>query len=568
MDPEEEVEGFRVVVESLVRLGVKYIFGVVGIPIVEIGVAAQQAGIQYIGMRNEQAACYAAQAMGYLTGWPAVCLAVSGPGVLHCIGGLANAKENGWPVLLLGGASEARQDSLGAFQEWPQMESVRLCTKYCARPAEVELIPRLLERAVRTAVYGRPGPTYIDLPGDLLVTRVPHGSVQYLERPPPPPKMLPRDGDLLEALSLLKRAQRPLIIIGKGAAYARAEGELRQLTQALNIPVLATPMGKGVIPDTSPLLVAAARSTVLESADTVFLVGARLNWMLHFGQPPRWSRHVNIIQLDLCAEELHNSHPATLALQGDIQATVGRLLELMDGWRHPQDSPWWAQLRRKCSANTASTKDIADDLSVPLNYYAAFSQIAPLLPENAYIVSEGANTMDIGRSMLNNLLPRHRLDAGTFGTMGVGPGFAIATALFVKDHDPGAKVVCVEGDSAFGFSGMEIETIARYKLPIITIIINNNGIYSGFEAGLYKDIVEEGEASLLSPPTALLPRARYEKMMEMVGGQGAFCNTAQEVHDAVKVALDAGVPTIINVMIDPMAGRKAQQHEWLTKSKL
>ena len=376
-------------------------------------------------------------------------------------------RENCWPMVLLGGASETGQEGLGAFQEWPQLESVRNCVKYAARPSSVELIPRHLERAVRTSVYGRPGPTYIDLPGDLLNTRLPEASVHLPRPPPPPPVILPPPERIQKAAALIRNATKPLVIIGKGAAYGEAEEEIREFARSSNVPLLATPMGKGVIPDDSPQLVAAARSAALEGADLVLLLGARLNWMLHFGQPPRWSSSVRIIQVDICAEELHNSVPAAVGLQGDIRATVRQLTGQLGGWSYPHTAPWWETLREKVEQNVKATESLAGDSSLPLNYYAAFKPISELVTENTYVVSEGANTMDIGRTMMNNFLPRHRLDAGSFGTMGVGLGFAIATALYVKRFDPGARVLCVEGDSAFGFSGMEIETIARYNLPIV-----------------------------------------------------------------------------------------------------
>ena len=331
----------------------------------------------------------------------------------------------------------------------------------------MELIPRHLERAVRTAVYGRPGPTYIDLPGDLLNTRVSESSVTLLGPPPPPPVILPPPSRIQEAARLIKNATKPLVIIGKGAAYGGAEKEIREFAVRSNVPLLATPMGKGVVPDSSPQLVAAARSAALEGADLVLLLGARLNWMLHFGQPPRWGRNVAVIQVDLSAEELHNSVPAAVGLQGDIRATVKELTGQLGSWRFPDSAPWWETLSAKVEQNIRATESLAQDNSLPLNYYAAFRPISQLVTENTYVVSEGANTMDIGRTMMQNLLPRHRLDAGTFGTMGVGLGFAVATALYVKKFDPGAKVLCVEGDSAFGFSGMEIETIVRYNLPIV-----------------------------------------------------------------------------------------------------
>ena len=471
-------------------------------------------------------------------------------------------------MILLGGASETGHEGIGAFQEWPQLDSVRTCVKYSARPAAVDMIPRHLERAVRSAVYGRPGPSYIDLPGDLLNTRVPVSSVSMMPAPPPPPVIVPAHDSLQMAATLLKNSAKPLVIIGKGAAYGRAEQEIQQFSKMTNLPLLATPMGKGVIPDDSPQLVAAARSSALEGADTVLLLGARLNWMMHFGQPPRWSRNINIIQVDVCAEEMHNSVTAAVALQGDIRATVAALCQHVQGWSYPDSAPWWQTLKTKSEQNVEATKQLAEDASVPLNYYAAFDPISKLIDKNTYVVSEGANTMDIGRTMMINYLPRHRLDAGTFGTMGVGLGFAIATALYVKRFDPEAKVVCVEGDSAFGFSGMELETIARYKLPIVLVIINNNGIYSGFETELYRDITEGEDPTVTSPPTALLPMVQYNKMADMVGVTGHLVRTQEQITSVMTTALASDNASVINVMINPMASRKAQQHEWLTRAKL
>jgi len=565
---EEELEGFRVVAAALARLGVTHMFGVVGIPVVEVAVAAQQEGIVYIGMRNEQAACYAAQAWGYLTGWPAACLAVSGPGVLHCIGGLANAMENCWPMVLLGGSCDSNHEGVGGFQEWHQMEAVAGCTKYRARPADVTLIPRHLERAVRTSVYGRPGPTYIDLPGCLLNSRVLSSSIVDIVRPPPPPIVLPTQVAIAEAAEVLRGSKQPLIIVGKGAAYSRGEKEVGELATSLGIPVLPTPMGKGVIPDSSPLLVSSARSAALAGADTVLLLGARLNWMLHFGTSPRWREGVKIIQVDICPEEMHNSVAATVPLQGHLPATVSALTRALGGWSHPSNSPWWHKLRAACSKNTAATMELVKDGQEPLNYYAAFGKIAPLITPDTYVVSEGANTMDIGRVMMPNQRARHRLDAGTFGTMGLGPGFAIATALYVRKFDPGAKVLCVEGDSAFGFSGMEFETMARYRLPIVTVIFNNSGIYSGFEKELYHEIVDGEEPGVASPATALLPQVQYEKLAKMVGHVGEVATSLKEVEAAVGAGLARPAPSIVNILISPTAGRKAQQHEWLTRAKL
>ena len=317
MSSDEEVEGFQVVAEALAHHGVEYMFGVVGIPVVEIAIAAQNVGIHYIGMRNEQAAAYAAHAIGYLTGKPGACLVVSGPGLLHTFGGMSNAMVNCWPMIVIGGSSDTDQEGLGAFQEWPQVEAARQYSKYSARPPSLELIPRCVELAFKHSTYGRPGATYVDFPGDLLKRRILRGSINLGPKTLlPPPVSCPIKYDIERAAQCLKNASKPLVIIGKGANYARAEREVLQLIEEHNLPFLPTPMGKGCVSDSNPHSVASARSMALLEADVILLLGARLNWILHFGRPPRFRRNVKIIQVDLCAEEMHNSKQSNVTLLG------------------------------------------------------------------------------------------------------------------------------------------------------------------------------------------------------------------------------------------------------------
>jgi len=343
------------------------------------------------------------------------------------------------------------------------------------------------------------------------------------------------------------------------------------LVTSCNLPFLPTPMGKGVISDLHPLCISPARSRALLEADTILLLGARLNWILHFGLPPRFNPSVKIIQVDIQPEELHNNVQAEVILPGDVNSVVKQLGKEAkeQNFQFGKNTEWWKRLNDKISSNKETVQKMIDDHSVPLNYYAALSTIQSSIPSDSVIVSEGANTMDIGRSVLSNTLPRHRLDAGTFGTMGVGFGFAVAAALWCKDNDPNKRVICVEGDSAFGFSAMEYETMCRYKLPVIVIIINNNGIYSGLNSDVWKDMREEGQhLGLTTPPTALTPNTHYERIADMFGGKGYFATTVEEIRDSIKDALNKNEPSVINVMIDPTSQRKAQEFTWLTSSKL
>ncbi|XP_076016979.1 2-hydroxyacyl-CoA lyase 1 [Genypterus blacodes] len=567
----EEVTGAQLVAEALKSQKVEFMFGIVGVPIIEVAMAAQAAGIRYVGMRNEQAACYAASAVGYLTGRPAACLVVSGPGLIHALGGMANANMNCWPLVVIGGSSDRNQETAGAFQEFPQVEACRLYSKFSARPSSLEAIPSVIEKAVRTSMYGRPGSCYVDIAGDMVNAKVSRSNVRDVSCCPPPPVSLADGTAIKEAVSVLRAAERPLVIVGKGAAYGRAEEALKELVEVCGLPFLPTPMGKGVLPDNHPNCVAAARSRALLQADVVILLGARLNWILHFGLPPRFDPHVKVIQVDLCAEEMGNNVRPAAALLGDISATVSQLLEFVrkDGWTFPSNAAWWSTLREKMAANAKMTKALALQSAVPMNYYTVFHHISQLLPQDCIIVSEGANTMDIGRTMLHNYLPRHRLDAGTFGTMGVGLGFAIAAAAVDSSQGKGQRVVCVEGDSAFGFSGMEVETMCRYNLPVIIIVVNNNGIYSGMDAETWSEMSKMGDLTTVAPPVTLLPDARYDEVMSAFGGRGFLVRTAEELREALQLSLsDRERPSLLNVLIDPSSDRKQQEFPWLTRSNL
>jgi 2-hydroxyacyl-CoA lyase 1 len=418
---------------------------------------------------------------------------------------------------------------------------------------------------------GRPGVSYIDLPGNMITEQVETSRISFPSRCPDPPRPLAELEQIKTAIELLKQGKSPLVIVGKGSASARAERPAQEFITLTGFPFLPTPMGKGVIPDDHQQCVAAARSTALKKADVILLLGARLNWILHFGLPPRFRSDVKLIQVDIQAEELGNNVQASVALQGDLLSVSQ---QLCDEWRQSLlkseclDS-WWSELKKKVIANKQYSKELSDLNTKPMSYYQVFGKIQQYLDRDSYVISEGANTMDIGRTMLQNMLPRRRLDAGTCGTMGVGLGFAIAAAMYTRDHYPQPKIFCIEGDSAFGFSGMEYETACRYKLPIIFVIINNNGVFSGVDEETWRENIQS-DPSLKAPPTSLLPNSHYEKLASAFGGNGYFATTQAELSAALKdiFSYQRSQPVIINVMIDTTSQRKSQEFFWMTKSNL
>lgn len=549
-----QVDGGTVVAKALKSQGVKFVFGVVGIPVTTIAGACQREGITYIGTRHEQAAAYAAQAISYLTGTIGVAIVVSGPGMTNALTAFGNAWSNCWPMLLIGGASDLSQRGMGAFQEAPQVEIARPIAKWAQQETLTERIPQSIEAAIRTATWGRPGPAYLDLPADVILGSVDEEKVIYPPMAPPPPRPMSGQAEVDAAIAALKSAERPLVIVGKGTAISRAETEVQQFIENTGLPYLAAPMAKGVIPDDHPLSVGAGRTYALQNADLVFLLGARLNWMMHFGLPPRFNENVRVVQLDIAPEEIGRNVPAEVALIGDARAVMGQINAALakEPWQFGKENAWRDGLRESIEKNRGTTEQMLNSDAVPMGYYRMLNELKEAMPRDAYVVSEGASTMDIGRQVLDNYLPRHRLDAGSWGTMGVGTGFALAAQL----ADPDKVVIDLEGDSAFGFSGMEVEVAVRHNLPIVFVVANNNGIGGG---------PSEMNRDKPLPPGSYVPNAHYEKVIEAFGGDGYFCETPDDFRKALDTAIAARRPSLITVMLDPRAQRRPQQFAWLTR---
>ena len=549
-----EIDGARLVARCLKQQGVDELFGVVGIPVTGIAAAAAGEGIRYVGTRHEQAAGYAAQAISYLKGRVGACLVVSGPGMTNAISALGNAWSNCWPMLLIGGSSNQALNHMGDFQAAPQVDLAKPFCKWVGQAERIDLIPRYIATAVRHSISGRPGPVYLDLPGDVIASSLEEDDLTYPPRVEAPPAPQVDPASIKAALASLKSARQPLAIIGKGAAWAGAEEQVRRFIDETQMPFLPSPMGKGVVPDGHPLSVAAARTYALQNADLVFTIGARLNWIMHFGLPPRFREDLRVVQLDIAAEEIGSSVPAEAALVGDAKVVMAQLVaELEENpWQIPANDPWRQALDKERTAKQEATVPMVESDEVPMNYYRPLQEIQKLLPRDAIIVTEGASTMDISRQVLDNYEPRKRLDAGTWGTMGVGPGFAIAAQV----ANPDKRVIALEGDAAFGFDGLEVEVAVRHKLPITWIVFNNNGIGGG------PSNVPEGAAY---PPNAFVPNARYDKVMEAFGGKGYHAETPQELRAALQESFDSGETTLINVTINPDAKRRPQQFAWLTR---
>src|SRR5689334_11250116 len=549
---QELTDGFHLVIDALKLNGIDTIFGLPGIPITDLTRQMQGAGMRVISFRHEQNAGNAAAIAGFMTQKPGICLTVSAPGFLNGLTALANATTHRFPENLISGSAGREVGHLqqGDYQEMDQLAIAKPLCKAAFRVLHAADIGIGVARAIRAAVSGRPGGVYLDLPAKLFsqVMDAEAGGKSLVKVIDPAPAQIPAASAVKRALDVLRSAKRPLIILGKGAAYAQADDAIRALIEKSGIPFLPMSMAKGLLPDTHPQCAGAARSTVLKDADVVMLIGARLNWLLSHGKGKTWGEpgSKRFIQLDIEPKEMDSNVEIAAPLVGDIGSCVSALLEGMDGkWPAPP-ADWIGAVKAKKDENIAKMAPRLMKNSAPMDFHSALGALRAVIKErpDAILVNEGANTLDLARGVIDMYQPRKRLDVGTWGVMGIGMGFAIAAAV-----ETGKPVLAVEGDSAFGFSGMEVETICRYNLPVCVVVFNNNGIYRG------TDLNAAGGADPAT--TVFVKGSRYDKMMEAFGGVGANVTTPDELKRAVDKAMDSGRPTLINAVIDPAAGSES-----------
>src|SRR6202046_2041404 len=469
---QELTDGFHLVIDALKLNDIKTIYGVPGIPITDFGRMAQAEGLRVLSFRHEQNAGYAAAIAGYLTKKPGVCLTVSAPGFLNGLTALAHATTNCFPMILISGSSEREIVDLqqGDYEEMDQLAIAKPLCKAAYRILHAADIGIGLARAIRAAVSGRPGGVYLDLPAKLFgqVMDAAAGQKSLVKVIDPAPAQIPAADAVKRALDVLKGAKRPLIVLGQGAAYAQADDAIRSFVEKSGVPFLPMSMAKGLLPDTHPQCAGAARSTVLKDSDVVMMIGARLNWLLSHGKGKTWGdAHKQFIQIDIEPKEMDSNVEIVAPVVGDIGSCVSALLAAMgNGWT-PAPADWMGAVASKREENVAKMAPRLMNNNSPMDYHGALGVLRTIVKErpDAMLVNEGANTLDLARGIIDIYQPRQRIDVGTWGIMGIGMGYAIAAAI-----ETGKPVLCIEGDSAFGFSGMGGEAICRYKLPVCVVL--------------------------------------------------------------------------------------------------
>jgi thiamine pyrophosphate-dependent acetolactate synthase large subunit-like protein len=543
------VDGSALVVQSIQREGIETLFGLAGGPIVEIMGYAPHYGIRPIGVRHEQAAAFAASAYGYVRNQVGVCVLAAGPGVTNGVTGAHVAFDNCLPLVILGGSGPQSGRYSGTFQETENVPMFKGITKMSVQVDSAARVPEYMAMAFRKAKGGRPGPVYVDLPSDVLQGTVDEDQVRwpsgsYAASPPQGSQR-----EVARAAELLLGAQRPAMIIGKGVRWSEPTAQLRQLAETLGMPFLPSPMGRGFVPDDHPMNLSAARSTLMQGADVVLIVGARLNWMFDFGR--RFAPDARIIHIDIESEEIGANRAVDVGIVGDAGAVLTQLLAELEGRTdgmadRAEEGPWLTELREKTETNAKAIEPLLGSDTTPIRTYRLLNEVRSVFPRETIYSVDGQTTLATGRQVLPSYTPASRLNSGTNGCMGVGVPFAVGAKL----ARPDVPVVSVNGDCAFGFNAMEMETAVRHSLPIVFIVNNNSGIVGGNLESMMG--LPEGYEERVARFT---PDVRYDKILEAFGGHGEHVTEPSEIRPALERAYNAtrdGRVACVNVISEPM----------------
>lgn len=556
----EQVTGMYILARALKNVGIDTMYGLVGIPVTEMAYIAQGQGIRFISFRHEQQAGMAAATHGFVTGKPGVLLTVSSLGFMNGLTATTNATVNCYPMIQISGSSVREPIDLeqGTYEGLDQLNVAKPLVKAAYRVNKAEDIPTAVARAYRAAVSGRPGGVYLDVTTPCLAQIVDRDVAEALFFQPvdPQPAMLPSEESVIRALEMLSQAKKPVILLGKGAAQARVEDLVKDLVEKTGIPYYPMSMAKGILPDNHPLSALSVRSTIMEQADVVMLVGARLNWLLSRGKG-KWNKDGKFIQLDIDPEEIDCNRPIAAPVVGDLRSSLEAILAKLPAYKMNMDTTWVPGIQSESKAKNAKFLERLAPKTVPMTHWSALGAIKPVLESNpdVILVNEGANTLDDTRDSIDMSLPRHRIDCATWAIMGMGMGSAIGAAVAT-----GKSVVAVEGDSAFGFSGMDFSTICRFNLPVTVVIFNNGGIYNGIGVPL--------EKTTDPAPTTLDIHARYDKLGDAFGAQTYYVTTPDELANALKEAIASKKPCLIDAQLAADSGKESGHIGYLNPTPL
>ena len=527
-----EVYGYELVARALQNEGADTMFFIMGGPMLGAQDSCRQLGMKVIDVRHEQAAAMMANAYARVTGKAGVCSTASGPAATNLLTGLAHALTDAAPVIALGGASPIHHFHSEAFQEVDQLSMMRPASKWAGQAVSPKRMPEYINIAYRHAMNGRMGPSYLDLPGDVLYSRVDEDDVVWPEPAKAHHRSMGDAGQVAEAVNMLSRAERPLIVSGTGVIWADAADEMQQFVDATGIPFFTTPQGRGVVPEDHPRCFLSARSLAFREADVILFLATRFNYVISHGQAPRFNADAKTIQVNIDPTEIGRNRPVDVGIAGDAKAVLRQMLDLVQGKFEPQkETAWIAALREQDLKGQARLEPLMHSDEVPVHPLRLCKEVKEFLDRDAILVVDGQEILNYGRQSIPTFRPGHRLNSGSFGTMGVGVPFGVGA----KVGQPDKQVMVLHGDGSFGMNAMEMDTAVRHNIPIVTVISLNGGWTADPEGD------KVGRT---------LGYQRYEKMMDAFGGHGEYVEKPGDIRPALERAYASGKPAIVNVKTD------------------
>lgn len=534
------ISGNELVGESLKRIGVKNFFFIMGGPINDTLLATMKRGIRGIDVRHEQAAAMSAQAYARALNFPGVCFGASGPGTINLTTGLANALIDGVPVVAFGGSSPINEYGNGSFQEIDQVAIMKPVTKWANRVYETRRLPELIDLAFRQSISGKPGPVYLDLPSDVINNSIDDSTVVWPDFSKTLVRARPQGDPALieEAIKLLEKAQKPVILSGSGVLWSGAEAELRQFVVDKGIPIYTTPQGRGILEEDHEHAFLNARSSAMKETDCVVIVGTRLNYVFGHVKPPRVSANAKIIRIDIDANEISGSQRVDVAITGDAKMVMKQLLDA-SGTRVKSSlyAGWRGRLSEIESLKAPDAEKAMSTSNTPIHPLRLCKEVRDFIDRDGVLVVDGQEILNFGRQSIPTFIPRHRMNSGTFGTMGVGMPFAVGA----KVARPDKQVVLIHGDGSFGLNSMELDTAARHNLPMI-VIISLNGGWTADPKG--------------DKPGRNLGYTRFDLFAQSLGCHGEQVDKPEDIRPALERAKEAiknGKPALVNVVTDHTA---------------
>jgi acetolactate synthase-1/2/3 large subunit len=527
-----EVFGYGLVARALQNEGADTMFFIMGGPMLGAQDACRKGGMRMIDVRHEQAAAMMANAYARLSGKAGVCSTASGPAATNLLTGLAHALTDAAPVVALGGASPIHHFHTEAFQEVDQLSMMRPACKWAGQAISPKRMPEYINIAYRQALNGRMGPAYLDLPGDVLYSRVNEDDVVWPQPAKTHHRVLGDPGLIQEAVNMLARAQRPLLVTGSGVIWSDASAELEQFVNETGIPFFTTPQGRGVVPEDHPRCFLSARNLAFREADVIMFLGTRFNYVISHGQAPRFNPEAKVIQVNIDATEIGRNRPVDIGIVGDAKAVLQQMLSLVRGKFEPRkDTPWIEALREQDLKGQARLEPFMHSDEVPVHPLRLCREVKDFLDRDAILVVDGQEILNYGRQSIPTYTPGHRLNSGSFGTMGVGVPFGVGA----KVAKPDKQVLVLHGDGSFGMNAMEMDTAVRHNIPIVTVISLNGGWTADPEG------TKVGRQ---------LGYQRYEKLMDAFGGYGEYVEKPADIRPALERAFASGKAAIVNVKTD------------------